>query len=126
MQRELGPNRFLHDVIDCVVANVGLRKTGSLGGTRRIPVDRHEIESMGVDLIEQDFEDPQRNGLHDGRKLAQCIVHLMRQHLTQDSKGSLVRKTDPHRCAIAWLGRSRIPYLSARVCRVLIVICWMH
>ncbi len=82
LQQQLGASYFLHDVMDYVLVNNHGCRTNTFDGVIRIPIDRLEIERMGIEVVVADVEDHQHVGLHDGDALARQIVSLTDRHKT--------------------------------------------
>ena len=78
LKEQLGPQYFIHDLMDYVIVNTHGYRVDVQGGKMHIPVDQQNIRDLGVEAIEVDIEDGQHPGKHDGEMTAQLILALKR------------------------------------------------
>ncbi len=75
-QKELGNKLFIHDLLDYIIVNSHGYKTDINSGRTHIPIDNYELRRLGLNVIEDNVEDPDNFGYHLGDSLINLILSI--------------------------------------------------
>jgi 2-phospho-L-lactate transferase/gluconeogenesis factor (CofD/UPF0052 family) len=77
MQRELGREFLLHDVLDYVIVNDHGFTNQSVNDRPHVPADLEAIHVLGLEIIRSRIEDHSACGVHDGSRVCEILLGLV-------------------------------------------------